>query len=128
MHQSILSGHLGRQKNRQHFAMILLVSTIRDDLNCCIQKCDNCTANKPPVKNANAPIGDMRVGAQMDCWATDILGPFQYILVVTDTFSKWTEAYAIPDQTATTCAHYILNEMISRFGCPLDIHSDQGRN
>ena len=78
----------------------------------------------------------MRVGAQMDCWATDILGPFpvtsrgnRYILVVTDTFSKWTEAlYAIPDQTATTCAHYIFNEMISRFGCPLDIHSDQGRN
>ena len=71
----------------------------------------------------------------MDRWATDITGPFpttsrgnKYILVVTDTFSKWSEAYPIPDQTAPTCAQYLLNEMIARFGCPLDIHSDQGRN
>ena len=34
----------------------------------------------------------------------------------------------MPDQTAETTAYFILNEVISRLGCPLDIHSDQGRN
>ena len=40
----------------------------------------------------------MRVGAPMDRWALDILGPLpvasrgnRYILVVTDAFSKWVE-------------------------------------
>jgi transposase InsO family protein len=27
-----------------------------------------------------------------------------------------------------TCAQIILNDVICRFGCPLSIHSDQGRN
>ena len=29
---------------------------------------------------------------------------------------------------ATTCAEVILNEMIARYGSPLSIHSDQGKN
>ena len=34
----------------------------------------------------------------------------------------------MPDQTAETTADMILNEVISRYGCPLDIHSDRGSN
>ena len=71
----------------------------------------------------------------MDRVATDLLGPFpvtertnKYILVVQDQFSKWTEAYAVPDITAETVTRKIVCEFISRFGTPLDLHSDQGRN
>jgi hypothetical protein len=77
----------------------------------------------------------MLVGGTLDRLSTDILGPFpetprgnKYVLVVTDHFTKWVEIFAIPDQTAVTCAEKILNEVIGRFGCPLDLHSDQGRN
>ena len=71
----------------------------------------------------------------MDRLATDILGPLpttprgnRYVLVVTDYFTNWVEVMAVPDQTAATCAEKILNEVISRYGCPLDLHSDQGPN
>ena len=71
----------------------------------------------------------------MDRLATDILGPLpltprgnRYILVVSDYFTKWVEIFPVPDQTAVTCAEIILNEVISRFGCPFELHSDQGRN
>ena len=37
------------------------------------------------------------------------------------------EIIAVPDQTTTTCANVMLNEVIARFGCPLSLHSDQGR-
>ncbi len=77
----------------------------------------------------------MPVGAPMDRLATDVLGPLPvtprgnyYILLVTNHFTKWVEIFAIPDQTAVTCAEVILNEVISRFGCPLTIYSDQGKN
>ena len=38
------------------------------------------------------------------------------------------EIFAIPDQSAETCADVIINEVITRYGCPLTVHSDQGRN
>ena len=71
----------------------------------------------------------------MDRIYTDILGPLptsdngmKYVLLVQDQFTKWIECYAIPDQTAETVAHKIVFEFISRFGAPLSIHSDQGKN
>ena len=50
------------------------------------------------------------------------------ILVVSDLFSKWVEIFAIPEQTAEVCAEVLVNEVITRFGCPYNILSDQGRN
>ena len=52
----------------------------------------------------------------------------KYILVVTDYFTKWVEIFAVPNQTAVTCAEKILNNVVARFGTPLSLHSDQGRN
>ena len=108
---------------------------LRDDVNLYIEQCDNCGANKTPPKTPRAPLGEMRVGAPMDRLATDILGPLpttpqgnRYVLIVTDYFSNWVEVLPIPDQTAETTAEVILNEVIGRYGCPLDIHSDQGPN
>ena len=67
--------------------------------------------------------------------AMDILGPLpmssagvRYVLMVGDYFSKWIEAYAIPNEQAETCTKNISEEWISRQGCPEALHSDQGRN
>ena len=38
------------------------------------------------------------------------------------------DIFAVPDATAETCANYILNGFISRYGIPFLLHSDQGRN
>ncbi|GFU07825.1 retrovirus-related Pol polyprotein from transposon 412 [Trichonephila clavipes] len=45
-----------------------------------------------------------------------------------DYFTKWPEAYPIPDQEASTVAEVLFQHWISRFGVPLQLHSDQGRN
>ena len=71
----------------------------------------------------------------MDRLATDIQGPLpltprgnRYTLLVTDYFIKWVEIFAVPDQTAATCAEVILNKVIAQFGYSLSLHSDQGKN
>ena len=135
MHNSILSGHLGRKKTVEKILQRYYWFQLREHVYRWIQRCDICAKNRLPTKKTRAPLGSMTVGATMDRWSTDIVGPLpetprgnRYILVVTDAFSKWTEAFGIPDQTAKTTASCILREMICRYGCPLDIHSDQGRN
>ncbi|CAI8036691.1 Retrovirus-related Pol polyprotein from transposon 412 [Geodia barretti] len=47
--------------------------------------------------------------------------------ILTIDFTKWAEAYAIPNQEATTIANKLVNEMLLRFSPPEQLHSDQGR-
>ncbi len=50
----------------------------------------------------------------------------KHLLVIIDCFTKWVELYAIPDMTAEVCMDKLL-VFICRFGSPLQINSDQGR-
>ena len=73
-------------------------------------------------------------GMPMDRMATDILGPLpitedgnKYILVISDYFTKWTEAFPMPNMETKIVAKLIVEEVVARFGTPRIIHSDQGR-
>ncbi len=75
------------------------------------------------------------VGASFERMAIDVAGPFpvindgnRFILVASDYFSKWPDAYAISNQEAVTVAKVLVDNWISRFGVPLELHSDQTRN
>lgn len=75
------------------------------------------------------------VGAPFERIAMDIAGPFpvtdngnKYIMIIADYFTKWTEAFAIPNQEAETVANEFVYNWVCRFGVPLELHSDQGRN
>ena len=41
--------------------------------------------------------------------------------------TKWTEAYPVPNHTASTVAAAVIYRFVARFGIPQQIHSDQGR-
>ncbi|KAJ8380338.1 hypothetical protein SKAU_G00011160 [Synaphobranchus kaupii] len=81
------------------------------------------------------PCNNTWWGHPWNGWGVDVLGPFpvtdsgnRYILVAMDYFTKWPEAFAIPDQSAATTAERLVEEMFTRFGAPAELHSDQGRN
>ena len=135
MHDSPISGHLGKKKTCARVLQHFYWCGVGDDVQNWIRQCDTCGSIKAPPRRYRAPLGAMPVGAPLDRLGTDFLGPLpltprgnRHILVVTDYFTKWVEIFAVPDQTAVTTAEVILNEVIARFGCPYEIHSDQGRN
>ncbi len=45
-------------------------------------------------------------------------GGYRYILVVVDTFSKWTEAFPIKADTASATARVLWEHIFCRFGLP----------
>ena len=66
--------------------------------------------------------------------AADLSGPYptsangnSYILVVSDYFTKLTEQYPLPNIKASTVADHLFRGWIKHYGCPREIHSDQGR-
>ena len=48
--------------------------------------------------------------------------------MVADYFTRWTEAYPLPNQEASTVARKLVDEFFLRFSPPEQLHSDQGRN
>ena len=135
MHNSVFGSHLGTRKTIDKLQQRHYWYNMRDDVKIWVKQCDICAANKWPKRKFTAPLGDMRTGAPMDRLGIDIMGPLplshkgnQYIQMVTDSFTKWVEIQAIPDQTAATCAEHLVDAVICRLGCPLSLHSDQGRN
>ena len=65
----------------------------------------------------------------------DFIGPLkqstrgnEHILVIVDQFNKWIETIPLPTQDAETTATAAVTEFFSRFGYPLQLISDQGRN
>ena len=52
----------------------------------------------------------------------------KYILVVTDLFSKWVEAFPLFATDSVTLAKILTDEVICRYGVPESLHSDQGAN
>ena len=134
-HSSLFAAHFGIEKTTQNVKKRFYWYRLSRDVKRHIRECPICTANKHPQKPLRAALTDYRVGAPMDRVGIDILGPLPksihgncYILVVADYFSRWIEAYPLPDQQAVTVAETLVNEFISRFGIPLELHSDQGRN
>ncbi|CAB0010942.1 unnamed protein product, partial [Nesidiocoris tenuis] len=49
-------------------------------------------------------------------------------MVAVDYFTKWPEAVALPNQEARTVAIALVENVLSRIGTPLELHTDQGRN
>ena len=134
-HDDPLGGHLGTHKTlakvRQHYYWYQM----RKDVDLYVQACDVCSRAKKASRHRRAPLGQYRVGSVMERVHIDILGPLplspsgnRYILLLVDQFSKWIEVCPLPDQRTESVAQAALDSLFSRFGCPREIHSDQGRN
>ena len=52
----------------------------------------------------------------------------KYLLLIGDQFSKFYEAAALSNQEAKTVTRAFVKHWIVRFGCPVNLHSDQGTN
>jgi len=77
-----------------------------------------CASRKRLPKPHCAPLQSDRVGVPLQHVAMDILGPlpvsekgYKYILVISDYFTKWTEAYPMPNMEASTIASLFVHDL-----------------
>ena len=94
-----------------------------------------CAERNDPPKKSRSPLIVEQSGYPMERVAIDIIGPLpktnngnRYILVAVDYFTRWPEAYAIPNQEARTIAQTLVDEWVCRYGVMQRLHTDQGRN
>jgi hypothetical protein len=133
-HGAILSGHDAVNKTYLRITDSYYWPGIKVDIADHIKSCLQCQLRKKkapcPVPLHPLPLTDQpnqRVHV-------DLFGPLKvsahankHILVITDAFTKYAEVIAIPDKQAITVANEIFTHWICRFGSPIQIHSDGGK-
>ena len=100
-----------------------------------LQKCHQCQVRRtdhpaPPTLLSPLPQctePNQRIHA-------DLFGPLKtsenskkYILCMTDAFTKYVELVALPDKEALTITSAIFSKWICRYGLPLELITDQGK-
>ena len=129
------AGHMGVRKTTTKVKERFYWPGYEQDIETYIRECEQCQRRNPPNPRPIAPLGTIKTTEPFEKISWDIMGPLpiseqgnRYIVVVTDLFSKWVEAFAIRDTTSSTLATVLVDEVISRYGAPTCIHSDQGAN
>ena len=126
-----LGGHFGDDKTLERLKERYYWPGHRNDVKTWCRNCGTCATRKTPAPKAKA----IMTGYPMQLVAMGIMGPLPespagntHVLVVADYFTRWTEAYAISNQEATTVAQKLVDEFFFSFSPPEQLHSDQGRN
>lgn len=96
------------------------------------QECQRCILSKAVQPAAKMYQGSIIASRPLEVLAIDftLLEPAtdgrENVLVMTNVFSKYTQAIPTRNQNAATVAKVLVNNWFNQFGIPMRIHSDQG--
>ena len=133
LHDLRVVGHLGIQRTVARVQQRFYWPGCTLDVARWCAACPQCAGRKGKPAPGRIPMQNIKVGAPFDMIALDILDThrvtprgYRYILVLSDYFTKWTDAFPLRRQTAEECAKLLLTRFVVYHGVPKRILTDQG--
>lgn len=134
-HDSLAGGgHMGISKVLSSLILKYFWPRMYNDVTEYIKSCNRCQRAKRNQNPNNPPMTPMPQVGRGERWHIDVLGPiykttegYEYILVMVDAFTRWTEAFPLKTQSAKEIGTVMYNEVFTRFGCPRVLFSDRGQ-
>ena len=106
-----------------------------DDIAAWVKSCKHCAQKKDVKERHRAPLCQMPVVGAFERWNIDCIGPLtttqtgnKYIVLATDSLTKWPVAEATSDIKAPTITKVIFHRIVPVFGMPGNLLSDRGTN
>jgi len=110
VHAGPLFAHIGMQKTYLQMKLAYYRPGMKRDIAQWCRQCSICAQCKSPPTRRQGKLQKLITGAPLDIVAVDILSGLpqtpdgmKYILVLTNYFTKWGCAFALPDAEASTC-------------------------
>ena len=126
-------GHQGRDRTLSLVRSRFYWPGLENDVEEKIKNCGRCIRRKTPVK-PSAELVNITSSQPMELLFIDFLsverskGGHEHILVVTNHFTRYAQAFPTRNQLAKTTARILFENFVVHYGFPARIHSDQGRN
>ena len=135
-HDSYAGGHFGSHKTFMKIRDRYFWNTMYQDVESYCKSCLVCQRRKVPRRQMEAALMSTPIpNYPFERIGVDAVGPLpetlsgnKYIIVFTDSFTRWTEAFAVPEQKEETVAQLLVEEIVCRFGAPKYLVSDRGAN
>lgn len=126
-------GHQGRDRTLSLAKDRFYWYGMNRDIENHICHCGRCIRRKTPT-NIKASLVNINTSQPLELVCLDFLtlerskGGYEYVLVITDHFSRFAMAIPTKNMTAKTTAEVFYQNFIVYYGIPQKIHSDQGAN
>ncbi|XP_071374845.1 retrovirus-related Pol polyprotein from transposon 412 [Centroberyx affinis] len=127
------AGHLGMERTTELIKDRFYWPKMASEIATYIQNCGRCVARKSLPQRA-APLQRITSNGPLDLVCIDFLSiepdskGIANVLVVTDHYTRYAQAFPTKDQKALTVAKVLFEKFFVRYGLPARIHSDQGRD
>lgn len=125
--------HPGIRATTKLISLRYVWPNMNEDIKMWCRTCLQCQRTKVH-KHTVTPYGDFPLPeGRFKHIHIDLVGPlptcygFTYCLTVVDRFTRWPEAIPLPDITAETVVKALYFNWIARFGTPVRVTSDQGK-
>lgn len=133
-HDKATAGHLGVFKTYQRLKQKYYWPKMRSDTASYVRHCKICQATKYEQTKPTGHMGSRRgVDEPFKMISADLMGPFprstngyKYLLVVTDSFTKFTLLRPLRAATAKNVAEYLEEEVFLVYGVPEFVICDNG--
>ena len=126
-------GHLGIERTTDMLRNRFFWPKLACDVEQYIKNCGECVTRKTPCQRA-APLHQIVSSGPMDLVCIDFLSMepdssgISNVLVVTDHFTRYAQAFPTRNQKAQTVAKILVDKYFLHYSLPARIHSDQGRD
>ena len=126
-------GHLGADRTLQLIRERLYWPKMEEEVHYFISNLCTCVRKKKPHIQSQALVPPIIKSSPIEVVGVDFLhlekssGGFEYILLLTNHFTRYTQAYPTKNKTAKTAANHLYNGFILRFGIPSKILHNQGK-
>ncbi|KAL2091743.1 hypothetical protein ACEWY4_011541 [Coilia grayii] len=132
-HDDPLAGHLGRFKTYRRLYSVAYWPNLSRDVKTYLQNCPTCQMYKPEGRKAGGKLQQTVTTRPWEMLGVDIMGPLprssrmnEYLLVFVDYYSRWVELFPLRQATGETISKILVNEVLTRWGTPQYLLSDQG--
>jgi transposase InsO family protein len=135
-HEGITGGHYeGKVTTQKVLRVGPWWPTLHRDAKDYSRACDVCQRVGKPSRRDEMPLAQQLTLQAFEKWAIDFVGPInppgkhtgaRYIITTTKYLTIWDEAREVKDFSETTVVRFIFDDIITRFGCPNILMSDQG--